>query len=198
MREPSVIVTRSVFGVVALAAAVGGGIYAYDTTSSWWPAVFVGVMALYARGRAVPDLITDPQKGRRALFFGIPLLAAVGWLALADLLWGRWWLAVVTGFAVGGLGSLISSLSFPEIAAEEQQDSLERAGGGRVRAVPGLEEPARDPALEALLRAARTAGIRLTAEEEQRLARASAAGDHDEIAGLIGSNRAKLPVGPGR
>jgi WD40 repeat protein len=189
----SVNATRAVFRILAIAAAVGASVYAYKETSSWWLVMFVAFMALYAVGRVIPDLMTEPEKGRRALFFGIPLLVAVAGLIVAFSLWGEWWLAVVVGFAVGAIGWLISLSSFPRIADEEQRDSLERIGWPVAQTMPGPPAPARDPGLEELLRAVADAGITLTPEEQRQLTSAHAARDHYEIARMLEKKTRRVP-----
>jgi hypothetical protein len=186
------IVTRTVFGLLGLVLGVVAGIYAHGASSSWWLALFVGLMVAYALGRAVPDLVTDPQKGRRALFFGMPLLLAVAGVAGAYALWSEWWLAVLIGFCLGGIGAVIATISLPEIAEQEQQDGRARARGdvpqfrGDVPQFgPVPRQPARDADLEALFRAARESGIVFTPDEERRITLAYYSGDRDEIVRLV-------------
>jgi 4-hydroxybenzoate polyprenyltransferase len=78
MDQHRVIAIRSLFGLLSLGAAAAGGIYAYNESSSWWLVAFVVAMALFAFGRALPDLITDPRKGRRATVATEPAAASRG------------------------------------------------------------------------------------------------------------------------
>ena len=133
MKDQRAFAVRAVFGLLSLVVGVGGAVYAYRETSSWALAVFVALIAMSTIGRGVADVITDPDKGRRAAYFGIPPAAAVGVLVLARALWGTWWLAVVLGFVAWVFGSVIVTVALPRVAAEEYEDSLERGGVRRVR-----------------------------------------------------------------
>ena len=193
MSDNRLIVTRNLFALLGLVAGAAAALYAHSVSSSWWLALFVGLMVMYTLGRVVLDLITDQQKGRRALFFGIPVLMAVAGVAGAYALWSEWWLAVLIGFAVGGIGSVIAILAFPEIAEEEQQDSLARSGGGvpQFASSPVQQvQQARPAELEELFRAARESGITFTPDEERRITLAFYAGDRDEIVRLVSAKAA--------
>lgn len=126
------VAVRGVFGLLGLVAAVAGGVIAYNESSSWALTVFVAFMAMYVVARFLPELLTEPQKGRRFVFFGVPPLLAVAALVGAYELWGRWWLAMLIGFALGLVGWAISKAALPDIwTAEEQQEqsALERLSG---------------------------------------------------------------------
>lgn len=127
---------RSLFGLLGLAVGIFGGWLAYDRTNSVVLAVFVGLLAMNYIGRGVADVITDPQKGRRFVFFTLPLIFAVGGLAGAYTLWGVWWVAVVVGFVLYVVGSVVATVLFPRIAAEEAADSESRMGGKRQPSYP--------------------------------------------------------------
>ncbi len=119
---------RWVFGLVALVGAAVGAWYAYRVTSSWALVFFVFFVVSFVVGRGTPDLITDPEKGKRLGYFGIPPVLAVAALAGAYRWWETWWLAVVIGFVVYFFGAVLATLLFPRIAEEETQDDLTRAG----------------------------------------------------------------------
>jgi hypothetical protein len=123
------------FAVIAVLAAIGAAVSAYLVTSSWALPIFVFLMTLYLVARGVPDVITDPQKLKRALYFLAMPAVAAGVLALAYWWWDRWWLAVLLGFVVGvPLGVAAAVLGFPRIAEEEIADDEERARRRRVGA----------------------------------------------------------------
>jgi hypothetical protein len=114
----------AVLWLVALIGGVAGGIFAQRVTSSWWLAAFVLFMTLFVVGRALPDILTEPDKLRRAAYFGsVPVLSTA---VLALIYWasGWWWLAVVLGLVLGVLGSAtLGALFFADIAQEElEQD----------------------------------------------------------------------------
>lgn len=141
MQAESRALVRGVFGLIGFGAGIAGGWYAHGRTSSWALAAFVFVIATYVLGRGIPDVITDPEKGKRIAFFGLPPTIAVAALAGAYLLWGMWWLAVTIGFVAYFIGFVVAMVSFPRIALEEQADDLERMGGKRV----GEPEEPREP-----------------------------------------------------
>lgn len=122
------VAVRSLFGLVGLAAGLFIGWLAYDRTGSVVLAVFAGLLAMNYIGRGVADVITDPQKGRRFVFFTLPLVFAVGGLAGGYTIWGVWWVAVIVGFALYVVGSVVATVLFPRIAAEEAADSESRMG----------------------------------------------------------------------
>lgn len=202
MSQQRVAVIRGLFGFLAVGVAAVAGYYAYDRTASWWLVAFVVMMALFAFSRAIPDLITDTDKLRRAIFFGTPVAFAIGGLAAAYALWSEWWSAVLVGFGVGGVGWMLVTVKLPDIAEEEQEDSTERmtAGARAPAQTPNTSQhaPGVDPQLAEIFRATREAGITFTLEEEREVARLHAAGQDDEIARLV-ERKAGLrdPVGAG-
>jgi hypothetical protein len=115
---------------------------------------------------------------------------AVAGVVGAYALWSEWWLAVLIGFGAGGIGSVISTLSFPEIAEEEQQDSLARARGDVAQSTSRPVQPTRDPELEELFRAAREGGITFTPDEERRITLAYDTGDREEVVRLVSAKAA--------
>jgi hypothetical protein len=122
---------RSLFGLLGMAAGVGTGWLAYSwSNGSWALAVFAGLLAMNLISRGVADVITDPQKGRRLVFFTLPTVLAAGGAAGAYALWGRWWLAVLIGAIFYLVGQIVVTIMFPRIAAEEQADSAGRMGMG--------------------------------------------------------------------
>ena len=76
MANQSGMAVRTLFGLLGLVVALFGGWQAYDRTQSVVLAVFVGLLALNYIGRGIADVFTDPQKGRRFLFFTIPPIFA--------------------------------------------------------------------------------------------------------------------------
>ena len=123
----STFVVQALFGFLALLMAIGAAIYAYSVESSVWLSIFVAILTLNLIGRGVADLITDPQKLRRALYFLLFPALATGVLWGTYELWGAWWLSALLG-VVGGavLNVLIAPLLFPHIHREETLDSLQR------------------------------------------------------------------------
>ena len=128
VRTKSHIVVRGLFGLLALAAALAGGWYALEQTSSWALAAFVFLIVSNVIGRGIPDVITDPDKGRRIAFFGLPPALGVCALVGAYWLWETWWLAVTIGFLAYFVGFAVASVALPRIAAEEHADDLSRMG----------------------------------------------------------------------
>jgi hypothetical protein len=118
---------RTRWALLAFAAAIGGGVLSYAIESSIWLSLFAGVVVLQLVGRGIPDLITDPDKPRRALYFLLGPALATGILALTYGLWGRWWLSVLLG-TVGALplNAILAPRLFPRIHGEETLDSIRR------------------------------------------------------------------------
>ncbi|MFH1330138.1 MAG: hypothetical protein ABIJ48_05750 [Actinomycetota bacterium] len=133
---------RALFGLIGLGAGVAGGWLAYSRTRSWALAVFVGVLGANLFSRGVADIITDPQKGRRLVFFTLPTLLAAGGVAGGYLLWDRWWAGVLVGGVLFLIGQVLVMIMFPRIAAEEAADSASRMGlGGRPQPRVSLGKP---------------------------------------------------------
>jgi hypothetical protein len=118
---------RSVFGVLAFFAGVLAAIYAYSLSSSIALAIYVFLFANYIVSRGVADVITDPYKVRRVLYFSLQPALSTGVLYLVYRLWGKMWLAVVLGIILGVfLHALLAPRLFPRIHVEEGLDSAQR------------------------------------------------------------------------
>jgi hypothetical protein len=170
METRSTVVVRGLFGTAGLVAGVVGGWYALDATSSWALALFVFLITMQVVGRAIPDVITDPEKGRRIVFFGLPPIAAVGALLGSYQIWATWWVAAVIGLAGYLIGYGVAYLAFPRIAAEEDADSKARMG---LRPSHARAERRDSPTLSLdnairLLDAAEQQGVKLSLAERRR------------------------------
>jgi peptidoglycan/LPS O-acetylase OafA/YrhL len=124
-------VLRAVFGLLGIVSAIAAGIWMYDRTDSAWPAVFVGIVALQLVARAIPDLITDSKRIRRALYFALGPGAAGAVFYFSYQWWETYWLSFV--LAVLGAGILVAILApllFPGIHREEKADTASRWGVG--------------------------------------------------------------------
>jgi hypothetical protein len=134
------LVVRSIFALLAF--IIGGAVawYAYSQTSSWALVLFAFLATLYVGSRVIPDIITDPDKPARVVYFGLPFVIAISALAASYWLWQAWWLAVVIAFAAGFVGQLAANIMFPEIAAEEAEDTATRMGRD-YRQEPRPEQP---------------------------------------------------------
>jgi hypothetical protein len=118
---------RNVFGVLAVLAGVLAAIYAYRLSSSVALAIYVFLFTNYIVSRGVADVITDPHKIRRVLYFSLQPALSTGVLYLVYRLWGRMWLAVVLGIVLGViLHALLAPRFFPRIHVEEGLDSAQR------------------------------------------------------------------------
>lgn len=90
---------QAAFGVGSVAFGAIAGLVAYRMSTSWALAVFVFLIGQYVVGRAVCDLITDPDRLRWALYFAILPVVAIGLLFGAYQIWGMtcpryssgWW-----------------------------------------------------------------------------------------------------------
>jgi hypothetical protein len=118
---------QAIFGALALAGAIAGAIYAYSVESSVWLSVFVALMVLHVIGRGAADVVTDPDKVRRALYFLMLPALATAVLYGAHQAWGEWWLAVVLGLVVGSvLNAILAPALFPRVHREETEDTAQR------------------------------------------------------------------------
>jgi hypothetical protein len=118
---------RALFSIIGFAAAIGAGIYAYHRIDSWAVAIFTYLWTQFIVARAVPDLITDPNKIRRFIFFALHPAIAVGLLYITYRWWETWWLSALIGY-LGGifLARLIGGIILPQVAIEEARDDQER------------------------------------------------------------------------
>jgi len=118
---------RAVFSIIGFIAAIGAGIYSYTRIGSWALAIFTYLLVQFIVGRAVPDLITDPNKIKRFIFFALHPAMAVGLLYITYLWWEMWWLSALIGYLVGiFLARLIGGIIMPRVAVEEARDDQER------------------------------------------------------------------------
>ena len=116
------------FAALGLVAGVAAAVAAYQLVDdSWWLAAFAFLLANYVVGRALGDLVTDPQKGRRAVYFLLQPVVMVAIVYFAHQAWDRWWLAVLLGLAGGGLlGGAFAANLLPGIHREELADTRTR------------------------------------------------------------------------
>ena len=134
---------RALLGLVGMVAGIVSGWQAYARTGSWALAIFAGLLVANYIARGVADIITDPQKGRRLVFFTLPLLFAAAGVAGGYLLWNKWWLGVVVGIVTYIIGSVVATMIFPRIAVEEAADSAARLGSVSQQPAPPVAEPDR-------------------------------------------------------
>lgn len=126
-RAQRLMAVQRVFGIAGFLVGIAGGVAAYTQTSEWGLAVFVFLTTAYVIGRGVADVITDPKKVRRAVYFAIPPATATGVLYVTHQWWDRWWLAALLGLTVGVLlGAVIAGILLPGIAREEAEDDRRR------------------------------------------------------------------------
>ena len=122
-------VLRAVFGLLGIAAAIAAGFWMYDRTDSVWPAIFVGFVVLQLLARAIPDLITEPKRIRRACYFALGPGVASAVFYFTYQWWETYWLAFVLAVLGGGLlVAILAPLLFPSIHREEQADNRRRWG----------------------------------------------------------------------
>jgi hypothetical protein len=192
---------RGIFGLIALVASIAGAWYAYDVTSSWALAVFVLLIGANVVGRGIPDLITDPEKGKRLGFFGIPPVLAVVALAGSYWLWTTWWLAVTIGFVFFFVGQFLVTMLFPKVAKEEAADNaaqlgIDLPGGGSQRTTSsGGGHLDAEGAVRLLRDVERNTGVELTTSEEVLFASLVERGMMDEAAELVAKKLADQHAG---
>jgi len=120
---------RNWFALIGVAAGAGAGWYALtrDDVGSAWLAAFIGVLVFNFISRAFADVLNEPKKLRRLLYFGLtPALAGLSFYYTYQW-WETWWLSFLLGFVFGGiLNSTLGSVLFPAIHKEETADTRSR------------------------------------------------------------------------
>jgi hypothetical protein len=117
----------SIFYFLGILVGAGAGITMYLLSKSWPLAIFVYIWGVWVVGRALPSLITDPEKVKRLIFFALYPVIATGILFLTYWLWDKWWLAVLLGCLAGWiLAPIIGALAMPGILEEEAEEDQER------------------------------------------------------------------------
>ena len=107
-------------------------VVAFRAWPSYTLSFFAFVMVVHVGARGLPDIITDPNKVQRALFFTLYPVSCTAVLYLTYLWWGRMWLAVLLGLVVGGLlNEAAGAILFPKVYREEREDDARRAASAR-------------------------------------------------------------------
>ncbi len=115
------------FSILGFFVGIGSGIYAYTQIRSLALAIFTYLLVQYMVARAIPDIITEPNKIKRIIFFFFHPIIAVGLLYITYQWWGMWWLSALIGYIIGiFLARIISAIIFPRVTAEEARDDQER------------------------------------------------------------------------
>jgi hypothetical protein len=118
---------HNIFGVIGLVVGLAGAAAAVVLTGSWFLGAFVLLLALSYIGRGAGDLVTDPNKVQRFVYFTLQPALCVGLLVVAYQLWERMWLATLLGYLVGSLlWVIVATLAFPKVTTEEAADTDER------------------------------------------------------------------------
>lgn len=132
-RDEHVKRVHAVFGLIGFIVGIAAAVYAYSETSSIMLAIFLVLVIQNYIGRGLGDVVTDPEKVKRFIYFTMQPLLAGGILWLTYQWWDKMWLAAILGFVVGAfLWAILGALLFPRIAEEEQQDNLDRMKHGGV------------------------------------------------------------------
>ncbi|MEX2210523.1 MAG: toll/interleukin-1 receptor domain-containing protein [Gaiellaceae bacterium] len=120
---------RNWFALLGMAAGAGAGYYALtrDDVGSAWLAAFIGLLVFNFVSRAFADVLNEPKKIRRLLYFALtPALASLSFYYTYQW-WETWWLSFLLGFVFGGiLNSTLGSVLFPSIHREESADTRSR------------------------------------------------------------------------
>ncbi len=118
---------RAIFSIIGFLSAIGAGIFAYTRIGSWALAIFTYLLVQFIVARAIPDLITDPNKTKRIIFFALHPIIAVGLLYITYQWWEMWWLSALIGYLIGiFLARIIGGIIFPRVAVEESRDDHDR------------------------------------------------------------------------
>lgn len=115
---------------VGMLFGIGVGILTYVLTDSWPLAIFVYLLGNFVVGRALPSLISDPEKVKRLIFFSLYPALATGILFLTYWFWEIWWLSALLGFLGGWLlAPMIAAFTMPGILEEESEEDMQRVKG---------------------------------------------------------------------
>jgi predicted membrane channel-forming protein YqfA (hemolysin III family) len=120
---------HALIGLIGVLTAIVLAIYCYQATvgtygppSALWLSFFTFAMSAYILGHGLADLITEPHRLERVLYFALMPLIASACLYVAYQLWATVWLAVLCGLMVGGtVHGAITWLLMPEIARDERR-----------------------------------------------------------------------------
>lgn len=120
-------ILRATFSIISIVTAIAAGIFTYTQTQEWALGIFVFLWTQFIVARAIPDLITDPEKIKRFIFFALHPAVGAGILLGSYELWEIWWLSALLGY-VGGIffGRIIAAIILPQITLEEDRDDKER------------------------------------------------------------------------
>ncbi len=119
---------RAAFALLALIVGFAAAPLARNATSSWWLTAFTFAMVYVVVGVGGPEVFAEPDKLRRAAYFGSFPVLSTAILALTYWLSGWWWLAVVVGFVLGLLGAgIVGAVFFDDIATEEMAQAKEHS-----------------------------------------------------------------------
>ncbi len=118
---------RRTFGTLGVLTAGSGALLGWYLSRSIALAIFVLFMANHCVARGMADVVTDPQKLQRALYFSVQPIVSTAILVLAWRQWDIPWLAVLVGFVGGAiLTEIVGSAFFKKIHVEEHRDTDER------------------------------------------------------------------------
>lgn len=118
---------HAIFGLVAFVLAVAGAIFAYSVESSIGLSIFVFFVAQSYIARGLGDVVTDPEKPKRFVYFTLQPVFLIGVFSLSYVLWEKMWLSALLGIIVGSLvWQLLVLILFPGIHGEEDRDSRAR------------------------------------------------------------------------
>jgi hypothetical protein len=94
----------------------------YGPPSALWLSFFTFAMSAYLLGHGLADLITEPHRLQRVLYFALMPFIASACLYVAYQLWTTVWLAVLCGLMVGSaVHGAIAWLLMPAIARDERR-----------------------------------------------------------------------------
>jgi hypothetical protein len=141
---------RRTLSLLALLTGVAGGIWAWAVERSIALSIYVFYMLFVFVGRGLGDVVTDPKKVRRFLYFSLNPVFGTAILVGTYRLWGMWWLSAILGVLGGAVAwALLGTWWFPAVNREEEADTESRRrgrrGGGREGGTMGFEsQPQQD------------------------------------------------------
>jgi hypothetical protein len=118
---------HAAFGLLGFVAAMVGAFVAYDRTSSIALPIFVFFMTQFFVGRGLGDVVTDPHKVQRFVYFLLLPVLSSGIVWLSYQWWDLMWLSVILGLLIGPMvWTIVAMVAFSSIHLSEMKDTEER------------------------------------------------------------------------
>jgi hypothetical protein len=112
---------RATFNRLAWIGAIAAAIYAYKWMASYALGIFAFLVVRHAVAWGIPEVITDPNKIQRILFYALYPAICAAVVYYTYQWWDRMWLAVIVGLVVAVTFNGLASAVLPTWVYEEEQ-----------------------------------------------------------------------------